>query len=115
MNSTPASPRRRPYRDPVMAQELSWDLADAACKHLTIWWTARERAHATTPDPRLRGQVLHEITQVCSTCRHLAACALRAETDGYTGLAAANAYLNGRSTHAGTIGSARSDHQRDAS
>jgi len=114
MNSTPASPRR-PYRDAVMAQELSWDLAEAACKHLTIWWTARERAHAATPDPRLRSRVVDEITQVCSTCPHLAACALRAETDGYTGLAAANAYLNGRPILTPAIGSARSRHRRRAS
>lgn len=85
-----------PYRDHVLAQELSWDLADAACKHLTGWWTARERAHATGDDPALRDEALREITGVCVTCSEIAACALRAETDGYTGLAAGSAYLNGR-------------------
>lgn len=90
------SPPTRPYRDPVLAQELSWNLSEAACKRLTGWWAARERTHAATVDPAARKVVVQEVTQVCCTCPHLDPCALLAETDGYTGLAAANAYLNGR-------------------
>ena len=85
----------------VLAQGKSFALVAAACKELRALWDQHEQAHATAATHEEARRSAAPLLKVCAACPVTVACREWARIDGYTGIAAGQAWRNGepRPTH----------------
>ena len=80
----------------VLARDAAWSLADGSCKDLTVEWARWEATYAASLTPAARQAALMEPSALCADCPIAVECADLAGLSGYTGIAAAHGYRNGR-------------------
>lgn len=79
-----------------LARQAAAEIHDAECKYLGVWWSEQEAAHSSAPSPRAAAAAAKPALGLCGLCTQTNLCAVRAELDAYTGLAAGTVYVNGR-------------------
>lgn len=79
----------------ALAQHLAWNLQRALCRDHTEWWNALEIGHHLAETNQEADRHLHASNDLCQRCPVQKTCDERAHLDGYTGLAAGKAFLNG--------------------
>ena len=86
----------------ALARQVSAEIREAACDGMSVEWTVWEAMHDAAETSEEARAAASEAIAVCDVgvdgegCPERARCALRAQLDGYTGLAAGGAWLNGR-------------------
>lgn len=83
---------------PALARQLAMAIAlagRAECRGRPEWWSAHEAAHAAASSRRQAADAAAPALALCARCPVVGDCGLRAVLDGYTGLAAGVAYVNG--------------------
>ncbi len=84
------------YRDQVLAAAAASALYAAACKEERVLWDEHERAHGQALTPAVAARAAQPLLEVCASCPVKPACQAWAEVDGYTGIAAGAAFVNGK-------------------
>lgn len=79
----------------VLAQDKSFALVAAACKELRTLWDQHEQAHAAAATHDEARRAAAPLLEVCATCPITVSCREWARIDGYTGIAAGQAWHNG--------------------
>lgn len=80
----------------VLAQDAAFKISDPACEHHGAAWNQAEAEHAAALTQRQAREAAEPLRRICQGCPALAACARWAQIDEYTGIAAATAWVNGR-------------------
>lgn len=86
----------RPTSKVFRARQVAGDIEAAACKGLGVWWSQREAGYAASTTRTEARSATQPAVDVCVGCPEIARCALLAQLDRYTGIAAAGVYVNGR-------------------
>lgn len=89
--------------DVPLARQVVADISDAACKGRGQWWSLKEAAHEKARTPEAATAAAAPALRLCRRCSAYDECEIWAQLDGYTGLAAGSAYLNGRRTDPGRV------------
>lgn len=87
----------RPQSRAHLARQLAAAITNAACEGQGQHWSAWEAAHAAATSPAQAEAAAAGAVALCAGCpaATIRCCADLAHIDGYTGLAAGAAYLNG--------------------
>lgn len=94
----PMRPISRVFRARQILADIVRDGA-AACDGLGPWWSTIEDAHAAATSPEAAERAAAPAIALCTTCPEGGLdgrCALRAALDSYDGLAAGEAWVDGR-------------------
>ena len=97
-SAPPMRPISRAFRARQVASEIAYD-GLAKCGDRGDWWDQREAAHDCAPTAEQAAVAAAPALRLCAGCPETGVdgrCALRAELDGYTGLAAGQAWLRGK-------------------
>lgn len=90
--------QQRPMSRAYRARQITTEIREAACRGLGTWWSQHEAAHAAAVTPTAAAAAAAPALALCAACPSAGLdglCALRAELDNYTGLAAGAAWVNG--------------------
>jgi hypothetical protein len=101
--AAPMRPISKTFRARQVASEMTND-GLAICGGRGHWWSQREAAHDKAATAEEAAAAAAPAVQLCARCPETGAegrCALRATLDGYTGLAAGQAWVAGRPRPAG--------------
>lgn len=79
----------------VLARDAAAQLDQAACRDQHALWDAQERAHEAAATPVDAVNAAGPALAVCAGCPVSPLCAVWAEIDEYTGLAAGGVWVNG--------------------
>jgi hypothetical protein len=85
----------KPTSRTALARQIAADIVDGACKDKGRWWSEQEAAHAAAKTPAEASEAAAEAMELCASCTETERCAILAELDRYTGLAAGAAYAGG--------------------
>jgi hypothetical protein len=80
----------------VLARDATARIRPAACKEQSRLWTAAEAAHEAASTAGEAELAAAPALQFCADCPVMGVCAQWAEVDEYTGLAAGQAWVNGK-------------------
>ena len=98
-HATPAMrPISRAFRARQVASEMTYD-GLARCAERGEWWSQQEAAHEKASTAKEAVAAAAPAMRLCAGCPETGAerrCALRAQLDAYTGLAAGQAWVSGR-------------------
>lgn len=98
----PDAPTMRPVSKTFRARQIHRDMTYdglARCGGLGDWWSQREAAYEHAATAREAATAAAPAVRLCTGCPESGAdgrCALRAQLDSYTGLAAGQAWVSGR-------------------
>ena len=98
----PDAPAMRPVSKTFRARQIHRDMTYdglARCGGLGDWWSQREVAYERAATAREAAAAAAPAVRLCTGCPETGAdgrCALRAQLDSYTGLAAGQAWVSGR-------------------
>lgn len=84
----------------TLARDLRRRISRPACADPGADWLQLEADYERAPTKQERQDVLQRAWVICRTCPHIEPCALLAEVDRHTGIAAGVAYRNGRGCEA---------------
>jgi hypothetical protein len=96
-------PISRTFRARQVASEMTYD-GLARCGGRGDWWSRRESAHERATTAKAAAVAAAPAMRLCARCPETGIegrCALRAQLDAYTGLAAGQAWVGGRPSAVG--------------
>jgi hypothetical protein len=102
-HAAPDAPKMRPLSKTFRARQVHRDMTYdglAHCGDRGEWWSQREAAHERASTAKAAAAAAAPAMRMCAACPETGAqgrCALRAQLDAYTGLAAGQAWVAGRS------------------
>lgn len=82
-------------REPVEAQAAAERLIAAACRGMGSEWSRNEALHAAASSKVEAAAAAAPLLRVCESCPITMECRMWARIDGYTGVAAGSAWLEG--------------------
>ena len=87
----------------VLARAAAARLVGGACRGTAQLWTEQEQVHAEALTPRDAQEAARPLVAMCTDCRVEEDCAVWAQIDQYTGIAAGVAWVKGRPRPVHTI------------
>ena len=102
VGAAPDAPTMRPVSKTFRARQIHRDMTYdglARCGGRGDWWSEREAAYERATSARAAAAAAAPAVRLCTGCPESGEggrCALRAQLDSYTGLAAGQAWVSGR-------------------
>ena len=81
----------------VLARAALSHVRAPACDGAGALWNTCEAAHARAASTKAAAAAAAALVEMCADCPAVAACRVWAATEAYTGIAAASAWVDGRS------------------